>query len=164
MVLLPTETNKLLMQWKGPFVITKKARENDHLLSVNRKENIFHANMLKKYVERIPITVGSVCCLGNQQLEVVKSGIKFDDKHLKNYISFCPLEAKETYKDVLIHEDHSSHQQTQMQELVEEYNDVFTDLPGGTDLVECSINLVDDTPFRVNPYPVPYALKKEMNA
>ena len=51
-----------------------------------------------------------------------------------------------------------------MQELVKEYKDVFTDLPGETDPVECSINLVDYTPFRVNPSHVPYALKKEMNA
>ena len=63
LILLPTETNKLLMQWKGPFVITNKVRENYYLLSVNGKEKIFHANMLKKYVERIPINVGSVCCL-----------------------------------------------------------------------------------------------------
>ena len=47
---------------------------------------------------------------------------------------------------------------------MKEYKDVFTDLTGETDLVEWSINLVDDTSFRVNPYPVPYALKKEMNA
>ena len=47
--------------------------------------------------------------------------------------------------------------------LPEEYSDVLTDIPGKTNLAECNIELTEYIPFRVKAYPVPYALKKEMN-
>ena len=50
-----------------------------------------------------------------------------------------------------------------MRQLLEEYSDVLTDIPGKTNLAECNIELTDDIPFRVKAYPVPYALKKEMD-
>ena len=50
-----------------------------------------------------------------------------------------------------------------MRQLLEEYSDVLTDIPGKTNLAECNIELTDDIPFRVKAYPVPYAMKKEMD-
>ena len=50
-----------------------------------------------------------------------------------------------------------------LRQLLEEYSDVLTDIPGKTNLAECNIELTDDIPFRVKAYPVPYALKKEMD-
>ena len=163
LILLPTDNNKLLMQWKGPFNIIKKVRENDYVLDMNGREKTFHANMLKKYLERMPVTVGSVCAIGSLNLEIATSGITEESDYFKSEIAHCPLDAKESFEDVLISKDLTTEQQMQLQQLTEEFQDVLTDLPGETDLIECSINLVDDIPFRVNPYPVPFALKKEMN-
>ena len=50
-----------------------------------------------------------------------------------------------------------------MRQLLEEYSDVLIDIPGQTNLAECNIELTDDIHFRVKAYPVPYALKKEMD-
>ena len=50
-----------------------------------------------------------------------------------------------------------------MRWLLEEYSDVLTDIPGESNLAEFNIELTDDIPFRVKVYPVPYALKKEID-
>ena len=52
--MLPTDNNKLLMQWKGPFQVIGKRGPNDFMLDVNGKSKFFHVNLLKKYTEREP--------------------------------------------------------------------------------------------------------------
>ena len=54
LLLLPTDTNKLLMQWKGPYkIMSRCGKGNDYYrIEVNKKLKTFHANMLKKYIER----------------------------------------------------------------------------------------------------------------
>ena len=52
LLLLPTTSNKLKMQWKGPFQIVWKVARHDYRLHVNGNEKTYHANLLKKYVSR----------------------------------------------------------------------------------------------------------------
>ena len=52
MLLLPTDNNKLLMQWKGPYVIQEVVGPNDYKVKVGRGLKTYHANLLKKYVDR----------------------------------------------------------------------------------------------------------------
>ena len=48
LLLLPTDTNKLLIQWKGPYeIISKCGKGNDYQVEVNKKVKTFHANMIK---------------------------------------------------------------------------------------------------------------------
>jgi len=47
-VLLPTDNNKLLMQWKGPFTVVSKVGVADYKIDVNGKLKTFHVNLLKK--------------------------------------------------------------------------------------------------------------------
>ncbi|GFO49458.1 cytosolic phospholipase a2 [Plakobranchus ocellatus] len=47
LVLLPTDSNKLLMQWKGPFEIVTTVGINDYRINMGGKEKTFHANLLK---------------------------------------------------------------------------------------------------------------------
>ena len=51
LVLLPTASNKLLMTWKGPFVV-QECLHPDYRILMKGKSKIFHANMLKKYFRR----------------------------------------------------------------------------------------------------------------
>ena len=48
LLLLPTDSNKLLLQWKGPYEVV----EVDYKIDVNGVVSTYHANMLKQYVER----------------------------------------------------------------------------------------------------------------
>ena len=52
LVLLPTSRNKLLVQWKGPYEVKQVKGEMDYRIDMGGKLRIFHANMLKSFVER----------------------------------------------------------------------------------------------------------------
>ena len=52
LVLLPTDSNKLLLQWNGPFEVLEKVRGDDYKMQLTGRTKMFHANMLKKYFER----------------------------------------------------------------------------------------------------------------
>ena len=45
LAMLPTNSNKLMMQWKGPYQITQKM--GDYKTLIQRQKN-YHVNMLKK--------------------------------------------------------------------------------------------------------------------
>ena len=52
-MLLLTDTNKLLMQWKGPYkIMSRCGKGNDYRVEVNKEVKTCYANMLKKYIER----------------------------------------------------------------------------------------------------------------
>ncbi|KAL8620311.1 hypothetical protein ACOMHN_059911 [Nucella lapillus] len=46
LVLLPSDSNKLLMMWKGPFPVVEVFRA-DYRIDMNGRRKVFHANMLK---------------------------------------------------------------------------------------------------------------------
>ena len=52
LVLLPTNKNKLLMGWKGPYEVVEKLSLLDYRIKIGGKEKSVHINMLKQYVER----------------------------------------------------------------------------------------------------------------
>ena len=54
LVLLPTDSNKLLMQWKGPFHVKARVGVCDYRIDMDGREKTFHANLLKEYVSREP--------------------------------------------------------------------------------------------------------------
>ena len=60
LVLLLTDTNKLLLQWKGPYDVTRVVGPNDYKVVMKGKEKTLHANLLKKYVAREDSPVGNV--------------------------------------------------------------------------------------------------------
>ena len=42
LLLLPTDTNKLLMQWKGPYeIMSRFGKDNDYRIEVNKKGKRF---------------------------------------------------------------------------------------------------------------------------
>ena len=53
-------------------------------------------------------------------------------------------------------------QQRVLKDLVQRYPDVFTDMPGETDVIQHQIRLTDDTPIRCKPYPLKYAMREEL--
>ena len=52
-VLLPTASNKLFANWKGPFMVTKQVSPVNYEVQLNKKvKKPFHINMLKERNER----------------------------------------------------------------------------------------------------------------
>ena len=82
MVLIPTKRNKLLLQWKGPFVVSDVVNKLDYRIDIgNNKFKTFHANMLKQHVEREEIEpVPDIGALAKVSAAVVEEEDGYDMK------------------------------------------------------------------------------------
>jgi len=65
----------------------------------------------------------------------------------------------ETYEDVGVNSELTETQKQELFALLREFRDIFSDLPGITDIAEHRIQLTDNNPIRCKPYPIPYALR-----
>ena len=52
LLLLPSDNNKLLMHWQGPFKVVQKVGQMDYKIDMNGKIKTFHANLLKRFFRR----------------------------------------------------------------------------------------------------------------
>ena len=69
---------------------------------------------------------------------------------------------KEGVRDVKLGEDLSEDQRPTLKDLTGRYPDVFTDMPRETDLIQHRVKLTDDTTIHCKPYPLPYAIREEL--
>ena len=69
---------------------------------------------------------------------------------------------REGVRDVNLGDELPEDQQCVLKDLVRRYPDVFTDMPGETDVIQLQIKLTDDMPIRCKPYPLPYAMREEL--
>ena len=175
LILLPTSTNKLLAEYKGPYEIVEKVSPVDYRVKLNRQTlKVFHINMMKKWHERQEemesdkseyveensdvlkkSTKGSsiqntACCLANEE--------DFEYTGIENPL----LVPHETVSDVNINKSLSEKQMHDMQRVCKEFEDVLTDIPGRTTLIEHSLVLKSEKPVYKRPYAMPYALRKQV--
>ena len=52
LILLPTDSHKLLMQWKGPFEVVERVGITDYKVKLESGVKVFHINQLKQYFTR----------------------------------------------------------------------------------------------------------------
>ena len=156
LVLLPTDHNKLLMQWKGPYDVQEVVGLNDYKVRVGKQSKVYHANLLKLYVERPLVSAGAA--------ETTSQDNDFDEEELLQLGDVC---GKEGVGDVKLGQNLSEEQRVELKELMGEFTNRFKDIPGSTLLVEHVVNLTTDVPVRSKPYPIPYqareSLKKDID-
>ena len=56
LLLLPSESNKVLLQWNGPYEVLEEVNTMNYKINVKGVVNTYPANMLKLYVERQNVT------------------------------------------------------------------------------------------------------------
>ena len=56
LLLLPSESNKVLLQWNGPYEVLKVVNAMNYKINVKGVVNTYLANILKLYVERQNVT------------------------------------------------------------------------------------------------------------
>ena len=170
LLLLPTEHNKLLMHWKGPFRVIEKRGPVDYCIEMGGGTKTFHINMLKKYIERSdqgesPSVNDGVECCG--LIECVATAVIQDDEtdedaqHMttSDEIQLPVMQSKESIKDVQINQSLNEEQKQQLKRVLQNYQDILTDLPGMTNMGEHVIQLASDQPLRMKPYPLPHSLR-----
>ena len=160
LVLLPKKANKLLLQWKGPYTVIEKVGILDYKLQVGNKHKTFHANLLKKYVER-PESRNDVLNIASVAVfDLEQNGEERYDDDPDELLTTPSKDALETPDLVKLSDDLVSEEKREVSSLLHEFSDVFTDSPGLTNLIEHEIRTTTDTPIRLNPYPLPFAMTK----
>ena len=149
LILLPTDHNKLLLHWKGPFQVMEKCGKYVYKLNVNGKTRKFHINMLKGYVTRARTAV-----------ELVSTVVEEDDGDESAELFVSPEE--EVNSEVAIGENLSKKQRRDVEELILQFKSIFTADPGCTDVLEHRIELTTNEPFRVKQYPIPFAVRGDV--
>ena len=172
LLLLPTERNKLLLQWKGPFQVVDVVSPTDYRIDINGKRKVFHINLLKQYHERgtEAETTDETQTVGETQDTAATAVIEDDEVSTPDHtlhslsneslLQPYPLEAKEGVSDANINPNLETPRQEKVNELLQEYKDIFSDIPGRTTLGAHDIRLRDDEPLRGKPYPIPHALRQ----
>ncbi|KAK4313848.1 hypothetical protein Pmani_014834 [Petrolisthes manimaculis] len=69
LLLLPTAHNKLLLQWKGPYPVIQKKGVMDYGVEIDGHQKVFHANMLRKYIQRSNTVVAGAEALEEESME-----------------------------------------------------------------------------------------------
>ena len=153
-VMLPHKVNSLSPMWAGPYEILKILGPVDYLVLLHdrvKKTRVVHYNMLRKYQPRIN------CFIVNKETFDVDVPASF------------PSSVKRTMssKDIKIPDELNVEEKRAIESLLKRYDEVFSDLPGVTDVLRHEIRTIDDEPINVAPYPVPQALRetvqKEIN-
>lgn len=167
LVLLPTKTNKLLMQWKGPFTVVEKVGDLDYRIDMAGKIKTFHVNMLKLYVERDSsntdhrLQVSSVTSVSVIDFEDVDGS---DDQGFEGEMMDTPSsKLSESPDDVHVNDDLSPDEILKVKQLLYEHEHVLSDVPGRTNVLQHDIKLTSDDPVRLKPYSIPYAMLETVN-
>ncbi len=144
LVLLPTSSSKLLEKWQGPFVVTRRVGDLDYeVRRMDRGDScqIYHLNLLKRW---------------NEVTSVELAAAVSAEKELG------PEAAVKTNPLALVPGgDHLSPRQlTDVAKLQAEFADVFSPLPGRTDLIHYHIKTIPGEVARSRPYRLPEHKKK----
>ncbi len=144
LVLLPTSSSKLLAKWQGPFEVTRRVGDlNYEVVRTDRSgaRQIYHLNLLKKWSEvepvMLPTAVSGEDDLGPEVITKIQS------------LTLAPGG------------DHLSPSQlTDVAWLQKEFADVFSPLPGRTNLIQHHIETEPVIVVHSRPYRLPEHKKK----
>ena len=171
LVVLPTDHNKLLMQWNVPFEVSSIVGLNDYRVKVNGKEEVYHANLLKQYFERDEATKEEAVAVlkaddhfkEDMHREIEKCEVEdAEDDDNVDFLEIGGYDAKESVADVTTGSNLTDEQRSEFMDLANEFSSLFTEAPGTTDLAQHHIKLTSDEPVRSRPYPVPYSMRESL--
>ncbi|XP_040068703.1 uncharacterized protein LOC120841790 [Ixodes scapularis] len=148
LLLLPTDNNKLLLQWKGPFLVTRKTGEVDYEIQTATGLKLFHANLLKKYEER------GIEKEDERQACAVLSLTETEDDQP---IPLPAFQREEGPGDAKVSSKLSAEQKSQLDRVMRSHENIFSDVPGKTTWIQCELKQTTDTPIYVRQYPLPFA-------
>ena len=159
LLLLPTQNNKLLMQWKGPCEVVEKVEPADYKVDMNGKMKIFHANLLKKYdVREDTANNDTIASFAKQSTTTEEAESELDTQ----WLEFVEMERKETLNEVKI-ENLLVAEKLQATKLLNDFSDIFSKVRGCMNLQEHKITLTCDKPVRSKPDAVPFSMCEALN-
>ena len=149
LVLLPSSNKKLHAAWQGPYVIKRKIGDVNYEVEMHdkkKRQRIFHIDMLKPW--NTPENVTYMSILSGKELEGGNECFKNDEIQYP-----FEMDSEEPKVNPMLNDA----QRCQLKNLMQEFKDVFNDIPGRTSLVEHKIDVGDAKPIRQRPYRIPWA-------
>ncbi|XP_041421806.1 uncharacterized protein LOC121394536 [Xenopus laevis] len=148
LLLLPSQQNKLMARWQGPFQILRQVGPVDYEIQIpgRRNKKIYHVNLLRKWKERKENT--SLMVLQECSPDMAEEAYQRLDR-----------ESSEACK-INISSVLTLDQQTELGKLLDKYNCIFVTTPGRTNLIEHVIDTGDAKPIRQQPYRMPEKYKQ----
>ena len=159
LVLLPDNSNKLLMSWSGPHKVIQRKNKVDYVIDKNGYHKTYHINLLKKYFRRATANLAAMVderppeSLDFNVVQFVIEELAEEDSppiHL-------PV-ATDEQPDVC--QTLSKSQNEDLKEILISYDDVLSNKPGHTNTVVHDIKLITTSPTRSKVYPVPVHLRE----
>jgi len=128
----------------------------DYKVNLDGKDKVFHANLLRRYYERDEVYTRAAAVAVIDEDDSIEDGVIEE----KNLLQLATSKSKESYKDVKIGDSLNKEQKKEITDLVYEYRDIFTEIPGTTDLGEHTIDVTMKEAVRVRQYPMPYSTRQ----
>lgn len=116
LLLLPSDTNKLILTWKGPFTVLEKRSDVDYVIDLGTRTSLFHINLLKKYEERPPLT---------DTVDRVAVTVQTEQPEEEPELPFLALHQNETYHDVKVSDNLDVNQKAEIKKILLDYQDIF---------------------------------------
>ncbi|XP_043090122.1 uncharacterized protein LOC122340939, partial [Puntigrus tetrazona] len=151
LVLLPSGTCKLLAKWQGPYVVNRRLGPVTYeILCPERKhpKQILHANLLRKFKERLPESEKQVTML-----------VRAVDDEVDE-VEMEPIRPSEENPALYAHL--SNLEQQQLMKVCQSFPTLFQERPGLTAAITHNIILKDPTPVRQKPYRVPEKMVEKL--
>lgn len=160
LVLLPTSNDKLRAAWRGPYLISQRFKNNNYEVDMGRRKAILHVNILRRFYEHASDTDNDTDNPTPINMIVAETDDGAGDgiEELPN-----PHDGGGP-SDVMIGDEMTTEQRQRVTELLSQYGDVLTDVPGRTDLIQHHIKLTDPTPVYQNSYKIPQDLEGAVEA
>ena len=141
LVLLPVPGKPLEAKFHGPYSVTQRLGPVDYVISTpdrRKTKRVCHVNLIKKYVERDPRLI--------EHAVTTPSDVMMDVGVVPDELVNCrPLSDSPC--------DLTAQQQSELNDILAEFSDVFSDVPGKTNLAVHHIQLQPNTqPVRCTPY------------
>ncbi|XP_013080918.2 uncharacterized protein LOC106066442 [Biomphalaria glabrata] len=135
LVLLKDKENVLFTKWLGPYKVTRKISDVDYEIKIDSRLKIFHVDMLKEFrsqqkseksSKEDPLVIGA------------SVSVDFETEERLGHIETISTDASQTWKDVEV-TGISSEKTKEVTTLLEDFKNIFTDLPGRTNIIEHDI-------------------------
>jgi len=145
LLLVPTSSNKMEASWSGPYKVVKSMGDGfNYQIQLNNRKQIYHVNMLKEFKDCIS-AVG-VVITADTESEIDELPITAE------------TEATDGPNKFTIGQQLTDDERKQLLDLLNDFNDVFTDRTGCTDLVEHEIELTEEKTCYTPSFKIPDAL------
>lgn len=170
LILLPTDANKLLMQWKGPYKVLDKLGSNNYRVNIKGTSKTYHANMLKKYFtcdndeSSEPLVNTSAVVIVNSA-SVAAVIVDTDDTTADSELMELSVgDQNESVADVRLGEQLKQEQIHDVTDLLQSYGTIFNDQPGNCNTIEHKINLSTEEAVCSKAYKLPYTTRESLKS